>query len=58
MERLSTETVKLTVIHGGVGHINESDIMLASASNAIIIGFHVEISTEISDLAKKERSRF
>ncbi len=38
---LNTEEVKVQVIHGGVGAINESDIMLAAASNAIIIGFNV-----------------
>lgn len=41
LEKLSNEEVKVKVIHGGVGAINESDVMLAHASNAIIIGFHV-----------------
>ncbi len=39
--KLSNEEVVVKVIHGGVGAINESDISLASASNAIIIGFNV-----------------
>jgi translation initiation factor IF-2 len=42
LERLSTEEVKLKVIHSSVGAINESDVMLASASNAIVIGFNVK----------------
>ncbi len=41
LEKLSNEEVRVRVIHGGVGAINESDVMLAHASNAIIIGFHV-----------------
>ena len=39
--KLSNEEVMVKVIHGGVGAINESDVSLASASNAIIIGFNV-----------------
>jgi translation initiation factor IF-2 len=42
LERLSTEEVKLKVIHSSVGAINESDVMLASASNAIVLGFNVK----------------
>ncbi len=41
MEKLSNDEVRVKVIHGGVGAINESDVMLANASNAIIIGFNV-----------------
>ena len=41
LEKLSNEEVKVKVIHGGVGAVNESDVMLASASNAIIVGFNV-----------------
>lgn len=50
LEKLSNEEVKVRVIHGGVGAINESDVMLANASNAIIIGFNVrpEPSAKIS----------
>jgi len=54
LEKLSTEEVKLSVIHSQVGDINESDIMLASASNAIIIGFHVNTIGESKALAKQE----
>ena len=41
LEKLTNEEVRVRVIHGGVGAVNESDIMLASASNAIIVGFNV-----------------
>jgi len=41
LEKLSTEEVKLNVLHSAVGGINESDVLLASASDAIIIGYHV-----------------
>jgi translation initiation factor IF-2 len=43
LERLSTEEVKLKVIHSSVGAINESDVMLASASSAIVLGFNVKV---------------
>ncbi|MCL1924231.1 MAG: translation initiation factor IF-2, partial [Defluviitaleaceae bacterium] len=46
LEKLSNEEVRIKVIHGGVGHINESDIMLASASGAIVIGFNVSNSAK------------
>ncbi len=41
LEKLSNEEVRVSVIHGGVGAVNESDVMLANASNAIIVGFNV-----------------
>lgn len=41
LERITNEEVKVNVIHGAVGAVNESDVMLASASNAIIVGFNV-----------------
>ena len=41
LEKLSNEEVRVKVIHGGVGAINESDVMLANASNALIVGFNV-----------------
>ncbi len=55
LEKLSTGEVRVKVIHSGTGGINESDVMLASASNAIIIGYHVRPSARVSDLAEKER---
>ena len=54
LKKLSTEEVKLSVMHSQVGDINESDVMLASASNAIIIGFHVDATSEARELAKQE----
>ena len=55
LEKLSNEEVKVNIIHGGVGGINESDVMLASASNAIIIGFNVRPSQVAIDMAKDEK---
>ena len=52
LERLSTEEVKLKVIHSSVGAINESDVMLASASNAIVIGFNVKPETKAATQAQ------
>ena len=54
LQKLSMEEVKVNPIHGGVGGINENDIMLASASNAIVIGFNVRPSIAAMDLAKQE----
>lgn len=50
----SLDEVKVNPIHGGVGGINENDIMLASASNAIVIGFNVRPSVAAMELAKRE----
>ncbi|MCL2025932.1 MAG: translation initiation factor IF-2 [Leptospirales bacterium] len=55
LRKLSTGEVKVNVIHSGAGGINESDVMLASASNAIIIGYHVRPTGKVSDIADKER---
>ena len=52
-EKLTNEEVKINVIHGAVGAINESDIVLADVSNAIIIGFNVRPSQMITDKAKE-----
>ena len=52
--KLTTEQVAVNVIHKGVGQISESDIMLASASDAIIIGFQVRPSTKAKALAEEE----
>jgi translation initiation factor IF-2 len=54
LEKLSTSEVRVKVIHSGTGGINESDVMLASASNAIIIGYHVRPTGRVSDIAEKE----
>ncbi|MCT4598750.1 MAG: translation initiation factor IF-2 [Vallitalea sp.] len=53
--KLSNEEVVIKVIHGGVGAINESDVMLASASNAIIIGFNVRPEASAKAVADNEK---
>lgn len=52
--KLSNEEVVIKIIHGGVGAINESDVILASASNAIIIGFNVRPDATAKDIADRE----
>lgn len=54
LEKLSNEEVKVNILHGGVGGISESDVMLATASNAIIIGFNVRPTQGAIDLSKHE----
>lgn len=54
LEKLSNEEVLVKVIHGGVGAINESDVSLASASNAIIIGFNVRPDASAKSIAERE----
>ena len=53
--KLSNEEVVAKVIHGGVGNINESDVTLASASNAIIIGFNVKPDNQARIVAEREK---
>ncbi len=54
LERLSTEEIKVKCIHGGIGNINENDVMLASASEAIIIGFNVKVDPTAKQEAERE----
>ena len=54
LAKLETEEVRVNIIHGGVGGITESDVMLASASNAIIIGFNVRPTLTAIDISKRE----
>ncbi len=54
LEKLSTNDVKLNVIHAGTGAIVDTDIMLASASNALVVGFHVRANPRTLALADKE----
>ena len=54
LTKLSTDAVKVTVIHGGVGGVTESDINLASASDAVIIGFNVRPAMKAMALADQE----
>ena len=54
LSQLSTDKVKIKIIRSGVGAINESDVLLASASEAIIIGFNVRPDRNAADLAERE----
>ena len=54
LQKLSDEKVKIRIIHAGVGAINESDVLLASASNAIIIGFSVRPDRNAAEVAERE----
>ena len=53
-QKLSTEEIQISIIHKGVGAITESDVLLASASNAIIVGFNVRPMSNARALAEKE----
>ena len=55
MNKLSTEKVRINVIHGGTGAISESDVLLATASNAITIGFNVRPTPKAKELAEQEK---
>ena len=55
LEKLSNEEVRVRVIHGGVGAVTESDVLLASASNAIIIGFNVRPEPAAKTFAEEEK---
>ena len=55
LEKLSNEEVRIRTIHGGVGAITESDVMLASASNAIIIGFNVRPENTAKSVAEDQK---
>jgi translation initiation factor IF-2 len=55
LNRLSTEAVKVNILHTSVGAINESDCMLASASEAIILGFNVKVEPKAQTLAEQEK---
>ena len=54
LEKLSNEEVQVKVIHGGVGAVSESDIMLANASNAIIVGFNVRPDPVAAEIAERD----
>jgi translation initiation factor IF-2 len=54
LEKLSNEEVKIKIIHGGVGGVTKSDVMLAAASNAIIIGFNVRPDSATQSFADRE----
>ena len=52
--KLSTGEVKVKIVHAGSGGINESDVMLASASNSILLGYNVRASSKVSETAQRE----
>jgi translation initiation factor IF-2 len=54
LKKIESDKVSLEVIHSAVGTITESDVSLASASNAVILGFHTRIDAGVTDLAKRE----
>jgi translation initiation factor IF-2 len=54
LQKLSDERVKIRIIHSGVGAINEFDVLLASAGNAIVIGFNVRPDRNAADVAERE----
>ncbi|MGN1114027.1 MAG: translation initiation factor IF-2 [Oscillospiraceae bacterium] len=54
LEKISNDEVRVKVIHGGVGAISESDIMLANASNAIVVGFNVRPDPVAKDMAERD----
>ena len=55
LQKLSSDKVRIRVLHSGVGAINETDVLLASASNAIIVGFNVRPERQASALAEQEK---
>ncbi|MCF7791705.1 MAG: translation initiation factor IF-2 [Victivallales bacterium] len=54
LSKLPSEKIEVNVILSGVGAISESDVLLASASNAIVVGFHVKINSGVNAVAKRE----
>ncbi|RLG99164.1 translation initiation factor IF-2 [Candidatus Bathyarchaeota archaeon] len=54
IENIPTEEVKISIIHSGTGPVTESDILLASASNGIVIGFNVSLAPKVDEIAKRE----
>ncbi len=55
LSKLSTDKVKVAIIHKGIGGITESDVMLAMASNAVVIGFHVAPDNKAQKLAEQQK---
>lgn len=53
--KYSQEKLKINIVHKGIGHVTESDILLASTANAIIIGFNVKTSQKLLAIAKREK---
>lgn len=55
LEKINQEEVKIKIVHKGVGAVTESDVMLATASNAIVIGFNVRPGPGVKEMAEKEK---
>jgi len=55
LSKIATDEVKTNIIHANVGAVSESDVLLAAASDAVIIGFHVSIDSRARELAKNEK---
>ena len=55
LQKLGTDEVRVNLVHGAAGSITESDVLLASASNAIIIGFNVRPTSKVKELAEQEK---
>ncbi|MBU2547775.1 MAG: translation initiation factor IF-2, partial [Proteobacteria bacterium] len=55
LHKLATDAIKISIIHSSTGAISETDIMLASASNALVIGFNVRPNAKVQDLAEHEK---
>ena len=55
LEKISNAEVKINIVHEGVGDISESDINMALAAKALVIGFRVKASTDVTNLAKREK---
>ncbi|MCJ8328783.1 MAG: translation initiation factor IF-2 [Lentisphaeria bacterium] len=54
LSKIESEKINLNIIHSGVGGITDNDVMLASASDAIIVGFHVRVNAGVNNVAKRE----
>lgn len=55
LDKLATQEVRVNLIHSGVGNVGESDVLLASASNAVIVGFNVKVDPQAKRTAEAER---
>jgi len=56
LAKIKSEDVAVKVIHSGVGNVTESDVMMASASNGLVIGFHVLVPTQVKRMAEREKT--
>jgi len=55
LAKLPSDKIKVNIIHSAVGGISEGDVLLASASSAIIVGFHVKVNSGVNECAKREK---